>query len=71
MRQTTFTVMGSVKDTLFDNKLVKVSTGEYNKQKIYQCIVKYATPKQGIYPHEIVKSVDISPKPTQPPKGTN
>jgi hypothetical protein len=57
--------MGSVKDALFDNKLVKVSTGEYNKQKIYQYIVKYATPKQGIYPHEIVKSVDISPKPTR------
>jgi hypothetical protein len=57
--------VGSVKDTFVHNKLTQVSTGEYNKQKIYQYIAKHATPKQGVYPHEIVNVVDISPKPTR------
>ena len=45
--------MGSLRHTFVDNKLTQVSTGEYNKEKIYRYIVEHATPTKGIYPHEI------------------
>ena len=45
--------MGSVRHTFVDSKLTQVSTGEYNKEKVYKYIVEHATPTKGIYPHEI------------------
>ena len=45
--------MGSVRHTFVDDKLTQISTGEYNKEKVYRYIVEHATPTKGIYPHEI------------------
>ena len=48
-----------------EDKIIKITIGQENKQKIYDYVLTNARPNRGVYQHEIIKNIDIKPKPTR------
>jgi hypothetical protein len=65
IRKKTFTFVRKVKKKYVEGKILTVTIGQENKQKIYEYILKNARPNRGIHQHEIIKNIDIEPNPTR------
>jgi hypothetical protein len=48
-----------------EGKFLKITIGQENKQKIYNYILRNSRPGRGLYQSEIIKNIDINPKPSR------